>query len=196
MGVRAINMALGPWPFFSTYLWPHTKGQRVTGWAIGMLAVAAALAGTCRRTWGRLLKAALGVWLIVSALLVPRLRVAAFWTDVVGLALVLFAILPGCLTPWGTAGSTAKHLPFEESLGACFGTVCLAAEGTLNVQSAGDANWLPTTRGNPYMKSGDLRTRPVLRSSYGSGAHARPRCQRLEVHGHECRGTGRFRRSR
>jgi hypothetical protein len=100
MGARVINAALGLWLFLSTFLWPHTEGQRVTGWAIGMLAVTAALAGTCGRNWGRLLNAALGVWLVVSALLVPRLRVATFWTDyVVGFGLVLFAILPSCLTP-------------------------------------------------------------------------------------------------
>lgn len=100
MGARAINAILGLWLFVSIFLWPHTKAQRVTGWTIGMLAVTAALAGTCGRTWGRLLNAALGLWLVVSGLLVSRLGVATFWTDyVVGFGLVFFAILPSSMTP-------------------------------------------------------------------------------------------------
>ena len=60
-----------------------------------------ALAGTCGRTWGRLLNAALGLGLIISGLLVPRRGVATFWTDyVVGFGLVFFAILPSCMTPF------------------------------------------------------------------------------------------------
>lgn len=95
MSARAINAVLGLWLFFSTFLWPHTRAQRVTGWTIGMLAVTAALAGTSGRTWGRTVNAALGGWLIVSALFVPRLRVATLLTDiVVGVGLVLFAMVP------------------------------------------------------------------------------------------------------
>jgi hypothetical protein len=98
MGARVINAALGLWLFVSTFLWPHGTAHRVTGWAIGIVAVVAALAGTCGRTWGRLVNAALGIGLIVWVLLVPRLRDATFWTDyVVGFGLVLFAIVP-CLT--------------------------------------------------------------------------------------------------
>jgi hypothetical protein len=95
MGARAINAALGLWLFISTFLWPHSRAHRVTGLTIGMLAVTAALAGTCGRPWGRLVNAALGVWLIISALLMPRVRVATFWTDyVVAFGFVLFAIVP------------------------------------------------------------------------------------------------------
>lgn len=95
MGARAINAVLGLWLFFSAFLWPHTRAQRVTAWTVGLLAVTAALAGTSGRTWGRSVNAALGGWLIVSALLVPRLRVATFWTDIiVGFGLVLFAMVP------------------------------------------------------------------------------------------------------
>ncbi len=95
MGARAINAGLGLLLFFSTFLWPHTYGQRVTGWLVGALAVTAAVAGTTGRAWGRSLNAALGGWLIVSALLLPRFRVATFWTEiVVGFGLVFFAMLP------------------------------------------------------------------------------------------------------
>ncbi len=95
MGPRAINAVLGSWLFFSTFLWPHTAVQRVTGWIVGLLAVTAALAGMSGRTWGRAANAALGGWLIVSALFVPRLRSATLWNELlVGLGLVLLAMLP------------------------------------------------------------------------------------------------------
>lgn len=96
MGARAINAVLGLWLFLSTFLWPHTRAQQMTGWVIGMVAVTAALAGTSGRTWGRSVNAVLGGWLIASAIVIPRVRAATFWTDlVVGFGLVLFAMLPG-----------------------------------------------------------------------------------------------------
>lgn len=92
MGARAINAVLGLWLFFSTFLWPDTMAQRVTGWVIGALAVTAALAGLEGGKRGRRLNAALGGWLVVSALFVPRMRAATLWTDlIVGLGLIVFA---------------------------------------------------------------------------------------------------------
>ena len=87
-----MNAVLGLWLFCSTFLWPHTRQQSATGWVIGLLAVTAALAGLSGRKVGRYVNAALGGWLIVSALFLPRMRAATFWSDlVVGLGLVLFA---------------------------------------------------------------------------------------------------------
>ena len=95
MGPRAINAVLGLWLFFSTFLWPHTAAQRTTGWAVGLLAVTASLAGLSGYRWGRSVNAALGGWLILSAILLPRMRIATFWTDiVVGFGLVFMSMLP------------------------------------------------------------------------------------------------------
>ncbi len=86
---------LGLLLFFSTFLWPHTPAQRATGWTVGLLAVTAALAGLSGYRWGRFVNAALGGWLIVSALLPPRANIATFWTDlVVGFGLVFLSTLP------------------------------------------------------------------------------------------------------
>ncbi|HEX3903369.1 MAG TPA: hypothetical protein VH853_11015 [Polyangia bacterium] len=69
--------------------------ERVTGWTVGLFAVTAALAGLSGKTWGRSMNAALGGWLLLSALLVPRARIATFWTElVVGFGLVFLAMLP------------------------------------------------------------------------------------------------------
>jgi hypothetical protein len=95
MGPRAINAVLGLWLFFSTFWWPHTASQRNTGWTVGLLAVTAALAGLAGQTWGRYVNAALGGWLIVSAILLPRAHPATFWTEiVVGFGLAFLAMLP------------------------------------------------------------------------------------------------------
>jgi hypothetical protein len=95
MGPRAINAVLGLLLFFSTFLWPHTAAQRVTGWTVGLLAVTASLAGLSGRTWGRSVNAALGGWLIVSAILLARTQSATFWTEIiVGFGLVFLAMLP------------------------------------------------------------------------------------------------------
>ena len=95
MGPRAINSVLGLWLFFSTFLWPHTAAQRLTGWAVGLLAVTASLAGLSGYRWGRSLNAALGGWLIVSAILLPRVQLATFVTElVVGFGLVFLSMLP------------------------------------------------------------------------------------------------------
>jgi len=90
-----MNAVLGLFLFFSTFLWPHTAAQRATGWTVGLLAVTAALAGLSGYKWGRSVNAALGGWLIVSAILLPRLRAATLWTElVVGFGLVFLATLP------------------------------------------------------------------------------------------------------
>jgi hypothetical protein len=95
MGPRAINAVLGLWLFFSTFLWPHTAAQRTTGWTVGLLAVTASLAGLSGYRWGRSLNAALGGWLIVSAILLPRVQLATFVTElVVGFGLVFLSMLP------------------------------------------------------------------------------------------------------
>jgi len=95
MGPRALNAVLGLGLFFSTFLWPHTAAERVIGWTVGSLAVTAALAGLSGQAWGRSVNAALGGWLILSAILVPRGHIATFWTElIVGFALAFLAMLP------------------------------------------------------------------------------------------------------
>jgi hypothetical protein len=96
MGARAANALIGFWMFLSTFLWPHAPAQRLTGWIVGTAAVTGAMAGLMSRTWGRYVNAALGGWLLVSGLFLPRLRPATFWNDMlVGFGLVLFSMMSG-----------------------------------------------------------------------------------------------------
>src|SRR4051812_26202766 len=93
MGARAANAILGLWLFLSTFLWLHTPAQRLTGWVIGLVVVTAALAGLSGIKLGRYANSIAGAWLILSAVLEPRLDARTFWNHVlVGFGLVLFAM--------------------------------------------------------------------------------------------------------
>jgi hypothetical protein len=105
MRARILNAMLGLWLFFSTFLWPQTLPQRVTGWVIGLLSVTAALAGLSGGRGGRTVNAALGGWLIVSALFLPRMGRLGFWNDLaVGIGLVFFATMTDLPPVRGKAG--------------------------------------------------------------------------------------------
>jgi hypothetical protein len=75
-------------------------------WIVGALVVAAALAGLAGARWGRLLNAALGGWLVVSALFWSRADLATFWNHaLVGIALALFAFAPSWAAARRRAGA-------------------------------------------------------------------------------------------
>jgi hypothetical protein len=94
MGARALNAVAGLWLFFSTFVLAYTPPQRWVGWVVGTLAVTSALVGLSGTKRGRYLNAALGGWLILFAILLPRSHAATFWNDLlVGFALVLLALV-------------------------------------------------------------------------------------------------------
>jgi hypothetical protein len=94
LGARAVNAVIGLWLFFSAFLWPHSRFQALNAWVVGALAVTAALAATRGLGWARYLNAALGGWLIVSAILPLGQPPATLWNHVAaGFLLVLFSML-------------------------------------------------------------------------------------------------------
>jgi hypothetical protein len=95
MGARAINAILGVWLFTSAFVWPHGRAQFVNATVVGMLAVTLALLGLGGRRWPRLSNTALGGWLILSSLFLPRWSVATFWNHIfVGFAMALVGASP------------------------------------------------------------------------------------------------------
>jgi len=93
MGARTLNAILGLWLFFSPFLWRHTMTQRWNAWVVGFVAVTDVLVALSGEKLGRYLNAALGAWLIVSALFLPRVRAATMWNGIlVGFAMVLIAL--------------------------------------------------------------------------------------------------------
>jgi hypothetical protein len=96
MGARTINAILGLWLFTSAFVWPHGRAQFTNATVVGMLAVTLALLGLRGRTWPRLSNTALGGWLILSSLFLPRVSMATFWNHIfVGLAMALLGASPG-----------------------------------------------------------------------------------------------------
>jgi hypothetical protein len=94
VGARIANVVVGFWLFVSAFLWPHSQGQRLTAWVVGMVAVSAALAGLSGHRWGRYVNVVAGGWLIVSSL-VPTIGRATFWNHMlVGFLLVMFGLAP------------------------------------------------------------------------------------------------------
>jgi hypothetical protein len=88
-----MNAALGLWLFFSAFLWPHGAMQGLNAEIVGMLAVTAALARYAGVRWAGKFCAALGGWLIITAILLPRVGAATFWNHVVvGFCLALFGL--------------------------------------------------------------------------------------------------------
>lgn len=94
MNARPLNAVLGLWLFVSGFLLPTRPAQQWINWVAGALAVTDALAGISGFKRGRYLNLALGGWLILFAILLPRARVVVFWNDLlVGFAMVLLALV-------------------------------------------------------------------------------------------------------
>lgn len=94
MGPRALNAVLGLWLFFSTFLLREAPVQRWVGWIVGALTVTSALAGLSGTKRGRYLNLALGGWLLLFAILMPRARPVVFWNDLlIGFAVALLALV-------------------------------------------------------------------------------------------------------
>ncbi len=94
MGPRALNAVLGLWLFFSTFLFREAAVPRWVGWVAGALAVTNALVGLSGTRRGRSLNAALGAWMILFAILLPRVRPIVFWNDLlIGFAIALLALV-------------------------------------------------------------------------------------------------------
>ena len=95
MGPRLINAILGFWLFLSTFLWRHTWQQAVNGWIVGMAVVTFSLLALAGYRSARYGTAVLGAWLILSALLLPRVGMGTYWNNVgVGFLLVMFGLAP------------------------------------------------------------------------------------------------------
>jgi hypothetical protein len=108
---RVVDAALGLWLFFSAFMWSHTAIQRVNAWVVGMVVVTLAMADWSQRVWARQLIAAMGAWLIVSALFLSPTGIATFWNHVV----VGFGMVLSGLTPLQRRVREAGHAPAHSS---------------------------------------------------------------------------------
>jgi hypothetical protein len=94
MPARVINILLGIWLFISTFLWRHHPDQVMNAWACGLITVALAAIAISQPVV-RYLNAAVGLWIFLSAWVVPSLSRATIWTDALtGVAIFAFAMVP------------------------------------------------------------------------------------------------------
>jgi hypothetical protein len=95
VGARLVNAVLGFWLYLSAFAWSHSTFERANAWISGIVVVTAALVGLRDTKAGRYVNVLVGAWLILCALLMPPLRAATFWNQlIVGFALALFALAP------------------------------------------------------------------------------------------------------
>ncbi|HVX94792.1 MAG TPA: hypothetical protein VHK47_07780 [Polyangia bacterium] len=93
MGERAANAVIGIWLFCSPFFWFHSLFQRANAWVSGMVVVTAAVSGLGGDRSARYVNAAVGGWLIISAILPVGQSPPTFWNQLVcGFLLAVFAL--------------------------------------------------------------------------------------------------------
>ena len=101
MLVLILNAMFGVWLFISAFLWPHTLPQFHNGWILGVLVTAFALAAIAGVRWARYVNFALGIWLFISTLALPRSSGGTTLNNVlVAAAIIITALLPEHVQSW------------------------------------------------------------------------------------------------
>jgi hypothetical protein len=97
MTARTLGIILSLWLFFSAFAWPRSPESFANAWLVGLASGVSALAGM-RSPRARYLAAALSAWLVAAAFVLPRRSGVAFWNDLaVGVAMLLFSLVPGTM---------------------------------------------------------------------------------------------------
>jgi hypothetical protein len=93
--VLVLNALLGGWLFISAFLWPHTLAQFHNAWIAGTLVACFALAAIAGVRTARYVNVALGFWLFVVTLALPRMSGATTLNNVlVAVAIIVTSLLP------------------------------------------------------------------------------------------------------
>jgi len=103
MWKRTVIVMASAWVLFAGYLWPHTGGNLINNWIVG---VGLAVFGTVAygKTWARYVTAALAIWLFAFSGLTgadPRI----LWNDAMVAVLVFTLSLLGPKKDWSTPPS-------------------------------------------------------------------------------------------
>jgi hypothetical protein len=94
MTTALISSVLGLWMIVSAFLWPHSPAQFSNACFAGGLVLFSALVARRGRPWAMYLVAAVGLWLLVSSLLL-RASAATLWNNlVIGLSLFVLGRAP------------------------------------------------------------------------------------------------------
>src|SRR5690349_8707395 len=112
---RYANAVIGVCLFISAFVWPHSSAQFTNTWIMGVIVTAVALIAT-RVPGFQFVNTLAGIWLVISAFVLPAVRVGTMWNNaIVGIAVVGLSLVgagmafKGKGTPLGRRplGSTA-----------------------------------------------------------------------------------------
>jgi hypothetical protein len=81
---RLVEILLGVWMFASPVLFTHTPEQAVSFMVVGVLIVVFGLASLFVVPQARYVTAALGVWLVISAFVLPMSTDDTMWNCILG----------------------------------------------------------------------------------------------------------------
>lgn len=104
MWKRTVIIMAAAWVLFAGYLWPHTRGDLINNWIVGVgLIVFGTLA--YGRTWARYVTAALAIWLFAFSALTDRAAPGTFWNNAMVAVLVFILSMVGPKKGWLTPAS-------------------------------------------------------------------------------------------
>jgi hypothetical protein len=90
---RSVDAMIGAWLLLSAFVWTHTQPQFRNAIVVGVMAIVVAVSAAAKPPV-RYLNTILGVWLFLSAWLLPRMSVATMWNHLlVGAALTAFSLV-------------------------------------------------------------------------------------------------------
>ena len=117
MTARVLNMLIGVYLFVSVFLWRHDPAQAYNGWLVGICTFSIAWLAIAQPKI-RFFNTALGIWLFLSAWLLPTTSLKTLWTDIAcGVAITFLSLWRGVL-PRGTDSGyfpRAPRRPIQEA---------------------------------------------------------------------------------
>ena len=107
MTARTLSLVLALWEFFAAFAIPRARPSFAAAWMLGLLGAVLAVVAMFRRT-ARLGTLAVGLAILVSALVLHHRTPYAWWNDVVaGAALALLSLVPGTMYSIGRSHAAA-----------------------------------------------------------------------------------------
>lgn len=107
---RILNFLLGVWLFISAFIWPHTAGERLDTWIIGIWIAVFSLVAMSQPS-ARWLNTLAAIWLFFSTLAITNTSQATPWNNIIVAILVFIVSFVGSYAPAGrdvTTGGPAR----------------------------------------------------------------------------------------
>ena len=87
---RVVNLLLGVWLFISAFVWPHTAGERLETWILGICIVVFSLVAMSYQP-ARWLNTLAAIALFFATLAVPHSNIGTMWNNII-IAVVVFLL--------------------------------------------------------------------------------------------------------